>query len=58
MSLYMYVWCHLEIPVYDPLLMAVLYGGDDLSELGARLLLLHAPVEHEVVEHLEQINIV
>ena len=39
------------LPVYNSLLMAVLYGGHDLSELGASLLLLHLAVGDEIVEH-------
>lgn len=44
---------HLEIPVYDAFLVAVLHRGHNLSELGARLLLLHASMQHQIVEYLE-----
>lgn len=36
----------------NSLLVAVLDGGHDLSELGAGFLLLHPPVQDQVVEHL------
>lgn len=42
----------LEIAMNDALLVQVLYGRDDLSELGASLLLLHAAVRDQVVEDL------